>query len=213
MGNRVKVSVEAVGTYHLTLDTGRHLDLFDTFYVHSISRNLISLSKLDTSGYYFKFGNECFSLFKQNIFIGYGILCDGLYKLKLDNVFAESLLTLHHNVGTKRDQTNESSAYLWHKRLGHISKERIKRLIKNEILPDLDFTDLGICGIVLKENKQNTQLIKKPQEAHSFLKLYKLIFVGLLMFHRLVEKSILSLLLMISHIMVISIYYMKNLKQ
>ncbi|TYK25798.1 UBN2_2 domain-containing protein [Cucumis melo var. makuwa] len=38
-------------------------------------------------------------------------------QLKLDNVFAESLLTLHHNVGTKRGQTNESSAYLWHKRL------------------------------------------------------------------------------------------------
>ncbi|KAA0042825.1 Retrovirus-related Pol polyprotein from transposon TNT 1-94 [Cucumis melo var. makuwa] len=49
MGNRVKVPVEAVGTYRLTLDTGHHLDLFDTFYVPSISRNLISLSKLDTS--------------------------------------------------------------------------------------------------------------------------------------------------------------------
>ncbi|TYK28192.1 Retrovirus-related Pol polyprotein from transposon TNT 1-94 [Cucumis melo var. makuwa] len=49
MGNKVKVPVEAVGTYRLTLDTGHHLDLFDTFYVPSISRNLISLSKLDTS--------------------------------------------------------------------------------------------------------------------------------------------------------------------
>ncbi|KAA0061857.1 copia-like pol polyprotein [Cucumis melo var. makuwa] len=50
MGNRVKVPVEAVGTYRLTLDTGHHLDLFATFYVPSISRNLISLSKLDTLG-------------------------------------------------------------------------------------------------------------------------------------------------------------------
>ncbi|KAA0046843.1 Retrovirus-related Pol polyprotein from transposon TNT 1-94 [Cucumis melo var. makuwa] len=50
MGNIVKVPVEAVGTYRLTLDTGHHLDLFDTFYVPSFSRNLISLSKLDTSG-------------------------------------------------------------------------------------------------------------------------------------------------------------------
>ncbi|KAA0031640.1 Retrovirus-related Pol polyprotein from transposon TNT 1-94 [Cucumis melo var. makuwa] len=49
MGNRVKVPVEAVGTYRLTLDTGHHLDLYGTFYVPSISRNLISLSKLDTS--------------------------------------------------------------------------------------------------------------------------------------------------------------------
>ena len=73
-------------------------------------------------------------MFKQNLFIGYGILNDGLYKFKLDNIFAQNLLTLHHNVGTKRGLVNESSAYLWHKRLGYISKERLERLVKNEIL-------------------------------------------------------------------------------
>nr|KYP55707.1 Retrovirus-related Pol polyprotein from transposon TNT 1-94 [Cajanus cajan] len=58
MGNRVKVSVEAVGTYHLILDTGFHLDLFDTFYVPSIFRNLVSLSKLDVARYSFRFRNN-----------------------------------------------------------------------------------------------------------------------------------------------------------
>ena len=87
MENRVKAPVEAIGTYRLILDTGNHLDLFQTLYVPSISRNLVSLSKLDASGYSFKFGNGCFSLFKNNSFIGFGILCDGLYKLKLDNLF------------------------------------------------------------------------------------------------------------------------------
>ena len=131
MGNRVKAPVEAIGTYRLILDTGHHLDLFQTLYVPSVSRNLISLSKLDSVGYSFKFRNGCFNLFKHNLFIGSGTLCDGLYKLKLDNLFVETLFTLHHNVGTKRGLMNESSAYLWHKRLGHISKERIQRLVKN----------------------------------------------------------------------------------
>ena len=49
----MKVLVEAVRTYRLILDTGFHLDLFDTFYVPSISRNLGSLSKLDVVGYSF----------------------------------------------------------------------------------------------------------------------------------------------------------------
>ena len=40
--------------------------------------------------------------------------------------------------------------YLWHKHLGHISKERMERLVKNEILPDLDFTDLNICVDCIK---------------------------------------------------------------
>jgi len=39
---------------------------------------------------------------------------------------------------------NERSAFLCHKRLGHISREKIERLIKTEILPDLDFMDLNI---------------------------------------------------------------------
>ena len=65
--------------------------------------------------------------------------------MKLDNNFSESLLVIHQNVGIKRSSLNESSAYLWHKRLGHVSKERLKRSIKNEILLNLNFVDLDIC--------------------------------------------------------------------
>uniref|UniRef100_A0A151UGM4 Retrovirus-related Pol polyprotein from transposon TNT 1-94-like beta-barrel domain-containing protein n=1 Tax=Cajanus cajan TaxID=3821 RepID=A0A151UGM4_CAJCA len=41
MGNRVKVPVEAVGTYRLIFNTGHHLDLLETLYVPSLSRNLV----------------------------------------------------------------------------------------------------------------------------------------------------------------------------
>jgi len=43
--------------------------------------------------------------------------------------------------------------------LGHISKERMERLVKNEILPSLDFTDLNVCVDCIK-GKQ-TKHIKK----------------------------------------------------
>ena len=145
MGNRNKVPVKGIGTYHLVLDTGHYLDLFQTLYVPTFSRNLVSLPKLDVAGFVFKFGSGSFSLFKNSKLIGSGILCDGLYKFKLDNIFAETLMTLHHNGGIKRCLVDENSAYLWHKRLGHISKERMQRLIKNEILSNLDFTDLEVC--------------------------------------------------------------------
>ena len=49
MGNKVKAPVEAIRTYHLKLDTGNHLDLLETLYVPSLSRNLVSLSKLDVT--------------------------------------------------------------------------------------------------------------------------------------------------------------------
>jgi len=101
--------------------------------------------------------------------IRFGTLYDGLYKLNLDNLYVETLMTSHLNVGTKRSLVNECSAFLWHKRLGHISKERMERLVKNEILSNLDFTDLNVyvdC-IKIKQTKhtkkgatRNTQLLE-----------------------------------------------------
>ena len=46
-----------IGTYRLKLDTRHNLDLLKTFYIPSLSRNLVSLSKLDVTGYSFNFGN------------------------------------------------------------------------------------------------------------------------------------------------------------
>jgi len=70
--------------------------------------------------------------------------------LKLDGLYAKTVLTLHHNIGTKHSLVNKRSAFLWHKCLGHISRERMERLIKNENFPDLDFTDLNICVDCIK---------------------------------------------------------------
>ena len=57
---------------------------------------------------------------------------------------------MHCDIGSIRSLVNENSAYLWHKRLGHISKERLQGLVKNGILPTLDLTDLGICVDCIK---------------------------------------------------------------
>jgi len=43
-------------------------------------------------------------------------------------------MTSYHSVGTKHSLVNECFGYLWYKRLGHISKERMQKLVKNEIL-------------------------------------------------------------------------------
>ena len=73
-----------------------------------------------------------------------------MYKFKLDNLFVGTLLTLLHNVGTKRGSVDESLDYLWHQCLGQMSKERILRLVKNKILHNLNFVDLSICVDCIK---------------------------------------------------------------
>jgi len=79
--------------------------------------------------------------------------------INLDNLYVETLMTLHHNVGTKRGLVNECSTYLWHKRLRHISTERMERLVKNEILLNLDFTNLNVCVDCIKDKQ--TKYTKK----------------------------------------------------
>ena len=211
MGNRVKVPVEAVGTYRLILDTGHHLDLIKTLYVPSISRNLISLSKLDVAGYSFKFGNGCCNLFKYTHMIGSGVLCDGLYKLNLDKLYDETLVTLHHNVATKRSLVNECSTYLWHKRLGHISKERIKRLVNDNILPNLDFTDLNICVDCIK-GKQTKHTKKGATRSTQLLEIIHTDICGPFNVNSFNNENTLLPVLMIIHVMVMSICYMRNHK-
>ena len=146
----MKALIEGIGTYCLILDSGYQLDLSESIYVPSIGRNLISVSKLDVCDFNGKFGSNSFSLFKNSRFIGFEFLIYGLYKLKLDNIFVESLLTLNNSIGLKRSMINENFTYLWHKRLGHISKERLQILVNNEILSNLDLTYLGICMDCIK---------------------------------------------------------------
>ena len=121
-------------------------------------------------------------------------------------------MTLHHNVGTKCCLVDENFLYLWHKHLGHMSKERMERLIKNEILSNYDFTNLEVCINCIKGEHIKT-LRNESQEIRNFLGLYTLIYMDLLMLHLLVERNILSPLLMIFHYMVIFIYCMINLNQ
>ncbi|KAK9749378.1 hypothetical protein RND81_02G122000 [Saponaria officinalis] len=83
---------------------------------------------------------------------------------------ARNLVSLSRldNLGIKRSALNENSAYLWHQRLIHISKERLMRLVKNKILPQLDFSDLGVCVDFIK-GKQTKHTVKKPATRSSQL--------------------------------------------
>jgi hypothetical protein len=50
------------------------------------------------------------------------------------------------NVSSKRKRCDDAtSVKLWHYRLGHISKGRIERLIKDNILTPLDFSNSDYC--------------------------------------------------------------------
>jgi hypothetical protein len=73
------------------------------------------------------------------------------------------------NVSSKRKRCDDAtSVKLWHYRLGHISRGRIERLIKNDILTPLDFLTQVIASIALKENTISKLRKVKPSEVRGF---------------------------------------------
>ncbi|WKA02171.1 hypothetical protein VitviT2T_020389 [Vitis vinifera] len=152
-GNKMGSHVEAIGTCYLTLNSGFVLELQKTFYVPSFSRNLISVSKLVPFGYSFHFSETSFSLIYKSECVGNGILSDGLYCIFLQNDTAYN--SLHVQTGIKRCVVKEDSSTLWHRRLGHISIDRIKRLVNDGVLSTLDFTDFETCVDCIKGKQTN----------------------------------------------------------
>ena len=105
----------------------------------SIRRNLISVLILDRLGYSFLFGSRKSKLYRDFLLIGNGVLCGSLYRLELTTFpFVSTTLTVNTGSSFKRLKLNEMSSTLCHKRLGHISRQRMEKLIKNEIFLDLD---------------------------------------------------------------------------
>lgn len=91
------------------------------------------------------FQNRKFSLFHDSKLVGTGKMSeiDRLYALDTDASYNQILQTSTRNV--KRKLTSENSGGLWHKRLGHISRKRIERLVHNEILDPLNMSDIDPC--------------------------------------------------------------------
>jgi hypothetical protein len=117
---------------------------------------LISVLCLDDDGYDCQFGNRRCLILIDNKVVGLAFRQDKLYMLSMhenvnvvcnyENVVCKDKVSLSTNVSSKRKRCDDAtSAKLWHYRLGHISRGRIERLIKDNILIPLDFSNSDYC--------------------------------------------------------------------
>ena len=145
--------MEAIGELPIKLHDGFTLRLHDVLYVPSLSRNLISVSCLADDGFECAFGaKQC--LIKYNkVCVGLAFRQDKLYILSMhdvvnicdENVCEIEKVSSSTSVSKKRKRIDSDSSKLWHCHLGHISRGRMERLVKESILPPLEFSDLEQC--------------------------------------------------------------------
>ena len=172
MGNGKLVEVEAIENFRLLLKTDCFLDLNETFIILSFRWNLFSISSLDKFSFPYSFGNNKVSLFQNSQLISISSLIDNLYML--DSYASYNKVLLSKSCGTKR-KLNENYAMLWHKCLGHISKQRIQRLVSDEILDSLDLSKFEVCVKCIKGKRTNIRKLG----ANKYLDVLELIHIDI----------------------------------
>jgi hypothetical protein len=70
----------------------------------------------------------------------------------------------------KRKRIDDVSSKLWHRRLSHILRGRIERLVKKSILPPLEFSDFEQCIDCIKD-KYVKQIKKNSKRSAGILKI------------------------------------------
>ncbi|GJU24465.1 retrotransposon protein, putative, ty1-copia subclass [Tanacetum coccineum] len=136
--------VEAIGEYYLCLPSGLVLILHKCHYAPSITRGIISVSRLYNDGFVNRFENDnILSVSRNNLVYFYDIPRDGIYEIDLSssNINDSSM----YAVSNKRAKINLDSSLLWHCRLGHISKKRIEKLQHDGLLNSTDIKAFEKC--------------------------------------------------------------------
>jgi hypothetical protein len=133
VGNGSRVTVQAVGTFVLSLPSGHVFTLSDCYFVPSLTRNIISVSCLTRLGFSFVFRNTGCYVYKDDVLYCTADNMNGLYVLNVHS-------TPSYNITNKRLKVShcDDETYLWHCRLAHINKTRITTLLKNGYLTGFD---------------------------------------------------------------------------
>ncbi|CAA0841985.1 Uncharacterized mitochondrial protein AtMg00820, partial [Striga hermonthica] len=182
MGNSSAAKVFGVGCVDLKFPSGHILSLQRVHHVPTIRRNIISGSMLVQEGYELSFKLNKVVIQHYNLFIGKGYLSDGLFKIRVD----------HAGSGNKFDfvdsivmNVTESSS-VWHKRLGHLNYDSIKRMMNLNLIPKHDVERNNKCQVCV-EAKQ----VRKPYhsiERHS--ELLDLVHTDICEFNGIVTKDL-----------------------
>ena len=155
VGNNSRVEAKGIGTYKLTLHSGRILLLHDVLYAPEIRRNLIYVHVLLKLGYYLTFHGVCLEIFLNSVFIGTRHLINGF--IVVDTILNGSSYDNIYFSYVTSSSNNEIDAITWHARLYHIGQEKMYRLARKGMLGPLTKIELPIC-----ENYLARKTTKKP---------------------------------------------------
>ncbi len=142
------------GNVSLQLDNDNKITLMNVMYIPSLQRNLFSISKLVQLGGTAKFDSK-FCLMKKGDSEMKAIKCGDLFKLVIKNI------TLN--------LTQYDSSKLWHRRLGHIGEESMRKIMKE--LKCAGSYKVPFCSVCSMANNVRKPFSKKAERTTKILDL------------------------------------------
>ncbi|GJT40576.1 retrotransposon protein, putative, ty1-copia subclass [Tanacetum coccineum] len=116
---------------------------YNCHYAPSITRGVVSVHRLVENGFVQCFTDFGISVSKNNVFYFNAIHSNGIYEIDMHDLVPND--NSIYNVSTKRAKHNLNSTYLWHCRLTHINKKRIKQLQQDGLLKSTDDESFDQC--------------------------------------------------------------------
>ncbi|GKD32048.1 retrotransposon protein, putative, ty1-copia subclass [Tanacetum coccineum] len=151
VGNRMRATVEAIGSFDLILLNGLVIVLDCVVFV----------SHLVDNGYMHKILNYGIYVMKDGLFYFNAIPRDDIYEIDMKNLYPNASST--YNVSNKRAKRTLDSSYLWHCRIGHINKKRTEKLQRDGILQPTNDETFDTCKSCI-----SGKMARKPFPHQSF---------------------------------------------
>ncbi|GJZ76760.1 retrotransposon protein, putative, ty1-copia subclass [Tanacetum coccineum] len=155
VGNGVRAQVEAIRSFDLVLPNGLVICLDNCHYAPTITRGVVSVSRLVDNGFVQYFTDYGILVSKNDVLYFNAIARNGIYEIDMHDLVPN--VNSIYSVSNKRVKRNLDSTYLWHCRLAHINKKRIKQLQQDGLLKSTDDESFDKCKSCL-----SGKMTKKP---------------------------------------------------
>nr|GEV85410.1 retrotransposon protein, putative, Ty1-copia subclass [Tanacetum cinerariifolium] len=165
VGNGQHEAIEAIGSFYLPLPSGLEIVLNNFHYAPSITRGVISVSRLYEDGFVNRFIDNTIQVSRNNVVYFSDVPRDGIFEIDLSNSLTNESSV--YDVSNKRAKLDLDSALLWHCRLGHISKKRIEKLQDEELLNSSDLRAFEKCVSCMSgkiERKPYTHQVERAKD-------------------------------------------------
>ena len=164
VGDGSRVPVLALGVIKLSLESCSVI-LNDCHYCPSFILNVISVGQLAKENFEFSIKNDSFYIIMNGVKIMIGQLINGIYTLSR----SVNVMNISSNKRPRLDCV--SDGYLWHCRLGHINKNRMRKLVREGILDVDDCESLPTCESCLLGKMTKSPFTRKGERANELLSL------------------------------------------